>query len=313
MSQGSAELLEAMVPLLRIRPEIEDFCRFGGAWASSHEPRGAGWAQFHIVTRGSCVLERPGLGEMTLDAGDILLLPHGDSHVVRSKARGILRPISSDYRNGIRDKGTTGVETDTELLCGRFLFDGAEGNPFVAALPDEIVIRTAGEPLMERFRRLLVDIRDELDAGLAGSAMIAADFARAMFVLMLRDHLGREVGGDAPLSLLRDRATARVVLALLSDLARDWTLDDMAAVAVTSRATLVRAFRRLADIAPIEFLSQLRLTVARQRLAGTSDPISRIAVEVGYGSEGALSKAVLRRYGVRPGAMRLAAIDGSSS
>ncbi|MBB3473544.1 AraC family transcriptional regulator [Sphingomonas sp. BK345] len=313
MAEGAAELLEAMVPLLRIRPEIEDFCRFGGAWASPHEPRGAGWAQFHIVTRGSCVLERPGLGEMTLEAGDILLLPHGDSHVVRSRARGVLRPISSDYRNGVRDKGTPGVEMDTELLCGRLMFDGAEGNPLVAALPDEIVIRTAGEPLMERFRRLLVDIRDELDGGLAGSTMIAADFARAMFVLMLRDHLGRESGGDATLSLLRDRAAARVVLALLSDLARDWTLDDMAAVAVTSRATLVRAFRRLAGVAPGEFLSELRLTVARQRLAGTSDPISRIAVEVGYGSEGALSKAVLRRFGVRPGAMRLTVSGGAAA
>ncbi|ATI83210.1 AraC family transcriptional regulator [Sphingobium yanoikuyae] len=295
-----------MVPLLRIRPEIEDFCRFGGTWSSPHEPRGHGWAQFHIITRGSCVLERPGLGELTLDAGDILLLPHGDSHVVRSKAKGVSRPIASDYRNGVRDKATSGVEADTELLCGRLLFDAGDGNPLLAALPDEIVIRTAGEPLMERFRRLLTDIRDELDGGLAGSAMIAADFARALFVMMLRDHLAQEPGGDATLSLLRDRTTARVVLAMLSDLARDWTLDELAAIGVTSRATLVRCFRQHSDRAPMEFLSDLRLAVARQRLAGTTDTTARIAADVGYGSDGALSKAILKRYGVRPGALRLA-------
>ena len=305
MPEDVSELLKVMVPLLRVRPVIEDVCRFGGSWAAAHDPSGSGWAQFHIVTRGACVLERPGLGEMTLNAGDVLLLPHGDSHVVRSAARGVLRPISVDYRNGVREKTTAGAETETELLCGRLQFEGSEGNPLLAVLPDEIVIRTAGEPLMDRFRRLLTDIRDELDGGRPGSEVIASDFARALFVMMLRDHLAAEHAGDGTLSLLRERSTARVVLAILSDLRKDWTLDEMADVAAMSRATLVRTFRRLGGAAPMEFLSDLRLAIARQRLAGTDDAIARIAADVGYSSEGALSKAVLRRYGVRPGALRI--------
>jgi AraC family transcriptional regulator, activator of mtrCDE len=306
LSDETVGLLNALVPLLRIRPIIEDFCRFGDAWASPHAPLGHGCAQFHIVTRGTCVLERTGLGELTLAAGDILLLPHGDSHVVRSPRRGVLRPIATEYRNGVRDRSTVGVEMETELLCGRLLFDAEDRNPLLAALPNEIVIRTANEPLLARFRHLLLDIRDELDAGKAGSDMIAADFARALFVMMLRDHLENADVGST-LSLLRNRGTAQVVLAILSDLAREWTLDDMAAVGVTSRATLVRSFRKLAGAAPMEFLSDLRLTVARQRLAGTADPIAQIAADVGYSSEGSLSKAILRRFGVRPGAMRMAA------
>lgn len=302
---GETELLNAMVPLLKIRPVIEDFCRFGGSWESPHAPNGRGWAQFHIVTRGRCVVERPGMGELTLEAGDVLLLPHGDSHVVRSQIRGVGRPISTDYRNGIRQRATTEPQIDTELLCGRFLFESSDENPLVAALPDEIIIRTAGEPLLKRFRHILADIRDELDSGKAGSEMIAADFARALFVMMLRDYLAEDSADDRTVSLLRDRTTSRVILAILSDLTRDWTLDDMAAVAVASRATLVRAFRKHAGTAPMKFLSDLRLAVARKRLAGTSDPIARIAAEVGYASEGALSKAIVRKYGVRPGALRI--------
>ncbi|QNE31069.1 AraC family transcriptional regulator [Sphingomonas sp. NBWT7] len=306
MPEDVSELLRVMVPLLRVRPVIEDFCRFGGSWAAEHEPSGSGWAQFHIVARGACVLERPGLGELTLGAGDVLLLPHGDSHVVRSAVRGVLRPITVDYRNGVRGKSTAGTEVETELLCGRLQFEGSDGNPLLAVLPDEIVIRTAGERLMDRFRRLLADIRDELDSDMPGSEVIAADFARALFVMMLRDHLGAEHAGDGTLSLLRERSTARVVLAILGDLAREWSLDEMADVAAMSRATLVRTFRRLGGEAPMTFLSDLRLAVARQRLAGTNEPIARIAADVGYGSEGALSKAVLRRYGIRPGALRIA-------
>ncbi|WP_271589166.1 AraC family transcriptional regulator [Bradyrhizobium sp. CCBAU 53415] len=295
-----------MVPLFRIRPVIDDSCRFGGSWESLHAPNGRGWAQFHMVTRGSCLVERPGLGPQRLDAGDILLLPHGDSHVVRSLPDGVATRISSEIKNGVRQRRTVDAEADTEFLCGRFLFEMSDENPLIAALPDEIVVRTAGEPLLERFRRLLIDIRDELDAGQVGSQMIAADLARALFVMILRDHLADEGTGNGTVSLLRNRTTVRVVSAILNDLARDWTLDDMAAVAISSRATLVRAFRKHAGIAPMTFLSDLRLTIARKRLAGTSDPIAKIAGEVGYASESALSKAIMRKYGLRPGALRLA-------
>lgn len=306
MSDGAAELLRAMAPLLRIRPEIEDFCRFGGSWDSPHAPLGQGFAQFHIVTRGACIIDRPGREPITLAAGDILLLPHGDSHVVRSRLAGVRRPIASEFRNGVRDRSTSGAEQDTELLCGRLVFEADERNPLLSALPDEIVIRTADAPVMERFRRLLTDIRDELDAGLAGSEIVASDFARALFVLMLRDHLTTTAIDDGALSLLRDRTTARVVLAVLADLPREWTLDEMATIAVTSRASLIRSFRRHGGTSPMAFLSDLRLTIARQRLAGTSDPIAKIAADVGYTSESALSKAILRRFGLRPGALRVA-------
>jgi AraC family transcriptional activator of mtrCDE len=302
----TTELLNALVPLLRVRPVLEDFCRFGDSWESPHAPNGKGEAQFHMVTRGSCVVERPGLVELTLEAGDILLLPHGDSHIVRSRGRGIKQPVSTQYRNGIRERTTMATQMDTELLCGRLVFESAEENPLVAALPDEIIVRTASEPLLERFRHLLGHIREELDGEKAGSAMIAADFARALFVMILRDYFAENPGEDGTLSLLRDRTTARVVLAILNDMSRDWTLDEMAEVAVTSRATLVRAFRKRAGIAPMEFLSDLRLATARKRLAGTSDTVAKIVAEVGYTTEGALSKAIMRKYGVRPGALRVA-------
>ena len=310
---GAAELLDAMVPLLKIRPVIEDFCRFGGTWESSHAPNGRGAAQFHIVIRGTCTVERPGLGKLTLNAGDILLLPHGDSHIVRSKTRGMPRPILNSFRDGIRQRTTIETQADTDLLCGQLLFESPNENPLVTALPDEIVIRTAGEPLLKRFRHMLADIRDELDSGKVGSAIIAADFARALFVIMLRDHLTENPSRDATVSLLRERTTARVLLALLNDLARDWTLDDMAAVAFSSRATLVRSFRKHAGTAPMTFLSDLRLSIARKRLAGTTDPIAMIAKEVGYATEGALSKAIMRKYGVRPGALRLSDSNLSAS
>lgn len=300
----TSDAMELLAPLLRVRPVIEDYCRFGGSWESPHAPQ-AESAQFHIVTRGACRLQRPGRGELNLEAGDILLLPHGDNHVVRSRATGSTRAISADFRNGVLARSTEGA-FDTELLCGRLFFEAAEANPLIAALPDIMLIRTADAPLVERFRHLLTDIRDEIEAGRAGSGLIASDLARALFVMMIRDHFSDDSGQHDVLPLLGDRVTQRAVLAMLADPARAWTLDDLADIAVASRATFVRSFRRVAGTAPMKFLADLRLTIARQRLAGSSDAIAQIAVEVGYQSESALSKAMLQRFGQRPGAFRSA-------
>src|ERR1700676_1808999 len=80
--------LSAIAHLFRARPEIQDVCRFGLQWEVVHEAEPAGFAQFHIVTNGNCLLERYSGETFKLEAGSILLLPQGDSHVVRSASRG---------------------------------------------------------------------------------------------------------------------------------------------------------------------------------------------------------------------------------
>ena len=50
--------LSAIAPLFRVRPEIQDICRFALQWEVVHEAEPTGFAQFHIVTNGSCLLER---------------------------------------------------------------------------------------------------------------------------------------------------------------------------------------------------------------------------------------------------------------
>ena len=80
----AGDALSGLAPLLRVRPELEDLCRFGGDWRSAHDEVRRGRAYFHIVTQGQCVLERSHRALLTLKAGDVLLLPHGDQHAVRT-------------------------------------------------------------------------------------------------------------------------------------------------------------------------------------------------------------------------------------
>jgi AraC family transcriptional activator of mtrCDE len=300
------DALSGLAPLLRVRPQLDDFCRFGGAWTAKQEAEPTGQAYFHILVRGCAVLDQPGGEPLRLGAGDILLLPHGDAHTVRAPdtpARRTL-PVATRHQGTLRRLTSLGAEPDAELICGRLYFEAAPQNLIVAALPDVVVLRVGEQPLASRFNPLLVGIREELNDERAGAVAIAKDLASALFVMMLRTHLEASAPTEGLLRLLEQRVTAQAVLAMVRDPVRAWTLDDLAQTATASRATLVRAFRKAAGVAPLEFLIDLRLGLARHRLRSDSASLEQIAVEVGYQSQGAFSRAFLRKYGTRPGKVR---------
>jgi AraC family transcriptional activator of mtrCDE len=304
--------LSAIAPLFRVRPEIQDVCRFALQWEVVHEAGPTGFAQFHIVTNGSCLLERYCGETFKLEAGSILLLPHGDSHVVRSASRGSSgAPIRTEYNNAMRIKTNTRDASDTELICGRLRFDGAMYSLVIAALPKAIVLSIGRTDMFDRMRMLVQAIDEELQAARPGAATIATELATALFVMMLRLHFERSASSSGIIRLLASSSSARAVTAMLKAPAHPWTLDELAAEAHVSRATLVRIFRREGDLPPLEFLSELRLGLARQRLSSTNETLAQVAAAVGYDSECAFARAFRKRYGISPGSLR-ARHDGRS-
>lgn len=296
------DALTLLAPTLRVRPELQDFCRFGGDWRSVHAPEKDGAAAFHVVVKGSCTLERAGQPAVSLAAGDVLLLPHGDAHVVYG-GDGRDRPhdIVDTQRDSIRVRETQGVTAETELVCGRLLLASGTDNLLLKTLPPLLVLRL-GTP--GRFASLIATMKDELEIDRVGAVAIACDLASALFMILLRTHFEANPPAGGLLALLAHRETAKAAVAMLKDPARDWRLDELAAIASESRATLVRAFRRIGGLPPQAFLTEVRLSIARSRIMQTSDPVEQVAFDVGYQSEAALSRALLRRFKARPGTLR---------
>ncbi len=297
--------LSDLASLLKVRPELDDLCRFGGDWASPHDGAPAGWAHFHIVIQGSAVIDRQGQRALSLQAGEVLLLPHGDRHVVRAlHGDGLTGRTATAFHNGLRLRTSVGVAHDTELLCGRLHFEDAPENLILAALPDVVVLQVGEPTLQARYRPLLQGIRAELGEARPGALGIARNLASALFMMMLRSHL-ETVGAAAGVFQLVSRpATMRAVAAMMNDPIRAWSLDELADIAAMSRASLVRAFHRAGAPAPLAFLAELRLAIARRRLSDGGASLERIAAEVGYHSQTAFSRAFVRKYGMRPGKLR---------
>ena len=316
-STAPTDALSALTPLLRVRPALESLCRFGAQWASPHEALAGGWAPFHLVARGACILDLAGTAPVRLAAGDIAVLPHGGAHVMRGATTpaGTRATARLDVRpNGailVKSNGEAGEAT--ELICGRLQFEPASENLVLAILPPVIVARggpeagATGEAV--RLGQMLTAIRDELDRARPGAAAIAADLASALLVMVLRGHFERTPAESGLLGLLARRRTARAVTAMLTAPDRSWTLDELAGTAGAARATLVRAFRQTAGRSPLAVLTELRLELARHRLLAGTDSLAAVAAQVGYQSESAFSRAFQRRYGLRPGEVRRAGAD----
>jgi AraC family transcriptional activator of mtrCDE len=212
-----------------------------------------------------------------------------------------LRPA---HTGAILVKTNVEAEPETELVCGRLLFEQAHQNLILATLPPVIVLRTRQDPDCERLRQLMAAISDELDMARPGAAAISADLASALLVMVLRTHLAREPAHPGLAALLGQRQSARTLAAMLEAPARDWTLDELATHAGASRATLVRLFQKTAGMAPLAFLTELRLGLARRKLLAGTTTLAAIAAEVGYQSESTFSRAFQRRFGMRPGEAR---------
>jgi AraC-like DNA-binding protein len=71
-----------------------------------------------------------------------------------------------------------------------------------------------------------------------------------------------------------------------------------------SRSAFAARFGALVGEPPLGYLTRWRMHLAADTLRGGDATVAAIARRVGYGSEGAFSKAFKQRYGISPGAYR---------
>ena len=102
----------------------------------------------------------------------------------------------------------------------------------------------------------------------------------------------------------RDIRLIRVWEAVERDLRRPWSLDEMAAVACTSKQHFHRLCLGAYGLSPMRHLARLRLRRAADLLRYTADPVASIAAQVGYRDAFAFSAAFKRDSGLSPRAYR---------
>jgi AraC-like DNA-binding protein len=99
---------------------------------------------------------------------------------------------------------------------------------------------------------------------------------------------------------LTDRQIGTAIAAMHEDPAHGWTLQALAERAGMSRSTFALKFKAMVGASPMDYLTRWRMLLAGDRLASSSDPVSVIALSLGYESESAFSTAFKRVMGCAP-------------
>ena len=261
---------------------------------------------YHIVTDGRCYGGLLGEPPVELVAGDVIVFPHGDPHVMCSEPG--LR-AGPDVRTSAPDRYPNTVVLGEEpglrkvsFVCGYLGCDRRPFNPLLEALPHRMHMRGMSSGWIGTFTR---QVAGESAPGGAGSDLVLTRMAELMFIEVLRRYLDELPQGQTGwLAGLRDDVVGRALALLHERPGHAWTLEELAGAAISSRSNLARRFTDLVGQPPMQYLTQWRMQVAANQLSRSSAKVATIGAGVGYDSEAAFSRAFKKATGVAPGAWR---------
>ncbi len=125
-----------------------------------------------------------------------------------------------------------------------------------------------------------------------------------LVVLGLRTGLERSANAPAWFRAATDERLSRALQAIHESAARPWTVEELARVALMSRASFARVFQQTLRQTPMQYLSDWRMTLARDLLLSERLSLTQIAERVGYSSQYAFATACRRHHGEPPGRWR---------
>lgn len=279
------DALSHLLSLYPIQTALDTRCRSAAPYCMAHVARAHGTAPYHLIVEGGAVLRMAGHPPLRLLAGDMLVLTRGQAHTLDIGAH------SSDRES-------------SDVLCGQFHFGAAAAGKLMSALPDVVLIRTAGRQEFVGLQALVNLLRDEAGATRPGANAVVSHLASALFALILRAWMQQADAIPGLFALLANQRLAPALQQMLAAPDQAWTLPQFAQLCNMSRATFLRSFRKVSGGTPGELLMHIRMAQAAQWLAQAHRGVAEVAAAVGYQSEAAFNRAFKRHMGEGPGQYR---------
>ena len=266
---------------------------------------------FHIIAKGNCWVQAIDGTCKFLSEGDIIIFPHGDSHILGDRLdrepvqiSQLLPPPPWTEPLILKLKYGGGGEV-TQVVCGFLQCEELLLYPFLKTLPALMHIRAFAAPTAPLLEAGVRYIIQETDSFQSGSMCSLTRLVELMFIEILRNYMqnlpAQQVGW---LSALKDPIVSQVLERIHADPAYPWTVSVLADRLCISRSTLAARFTQLLGQPPMKYLTYWRLQLASQQLQDSDDSIAKISIQVGYESEAAFNRAFKRHVGMPPGVWR---------
>jgi AraC-like DNA-binding protein len=264
---------------------------------------------YHLLTEGRASVRLENGQRFALEAGDIVMFPHGDTHIVENgpptKTVDDSEHLVEILSQGLKLWRVGGGGEVTRFVCGYMACDSRLGQVLLSGLPAvfKISIRNnASGQWLENSIRFSVDQADRWQAG--GEAVLAK-LSEVLFIETLRAYIAQLPPEQTGwLASARDPEVGRALALVHRNPAQGWTIASLAKGAGISRSVLAERFRHYLNQSPMAYLTCWRLQLGAQMLSSTSYSVGQIAAEVGYESEAAFNRAFKRQFGVPPARFR---------
>jgi AraC-like DNA-binding protein len=329
----SHDTLSDVLRSVRLRTAVFYYVSCDGDWvaeaptsrdiATAVMPEAEHVMEYHVLTSGGCFAGLVGEAPVEMRRGDIVLLPHGDAHVL-SSAPGMRadpgvdgyfdmgraqRPFRIHYDNGSQSMvaldrpAQSAPPSAATFVCGFIGCDLKPFNPLITTLPRMLHLPAEGRSaISEQFATFAAA---ESAARRPGSEALLERLSEMMFVDAIRrhvEHMPEQSTGW--LAGLRDRYVGRALSLMHERPAAPWTIDDLSSQVGLSRSALHERFVSLVGQPPVQYLTNWRMQLASRLLLEGRSTVATVAVDVGYDSEAAFARAFKRLVGMPPAAWR---------
>jgi len=270
---------------------------------------------YHLVTEGACYARLLDGDPVELHAGDLILFPAGDRHMLATASTVALRlkPIEitgESLGNLLKKNEITAFKKGragktTRIVCGYLACDRRLAEPLLLSLPRLLKVSVRDRGTADWVQSSIRHSVAESAASRPGSAIVLARLSEVLFAEAIRRYMDDIPPANSGwLAALRDRYIGQTLSLLHEQPAYPWTVEKLARKVGLSRSALGQRFNALIGAPPMQYLTRWRISLAATQLRESNVSILRVATDVGYESEGAFNRAFKRELGLPPGTWR---------
>jgi AraC-like DNA-binding protein len=264
---------------------------------------------FHFLTEGRAYVRVPEGPRVDLAAGDIVVLPHGDAHLLGNglpeEPVDSLTAMAPSLTQGLAVTRFGGGGEITRLVCGYLACEPRLSGIFLAGLPRVLNVHITGEPSGQWLQSAIRFSVDEAAGTRAGGGLVVSRLAEVLFVETLRCYINSLSTAETGwLAASRDPVIGRALALLHQEPAEPWTIDELSRRVGLSRSRLTDRFRHFLASSPMAYLTRWRMKLAAEMLEERGDSVVEVAAAVGYASEAAFNRAFKREFASPPARFR---------
>jgi len=265
---------------------------------------------YHLLTHGQAYANVEDGQRIALSAGDIVVFPHGDPHLMGNgrdvEPKDFAKILHEIFSQRLKLARMGGGGEITRFVCGYLVCDPQLSKSFLGGLPPMFKVSISGDSSGQWLGDSISYSVGQAGDSQSGSEIVVAKLSEALFAETLRRYVELLPPGQTGwLAGARDPDVGSALALVHREPADPWTIAELARRVGVSRSVLAERFRHFLGLPPMAYVTRWRMQLGAQLLMSTSHSIAQIAAEVGYESEPAFNRAFKREFASPPARFRM--------